>query len=263
MHLDLSGRVALITGGSKGIGKAIGKAFSDAGASVMMVSRRQANLDEAVLDFPPDRVATYAAHAGDHASANGAVQATVERFGGLDILVNNAATNPHAGRLTDIDLAKAEKTALVNMYAPVMWSRLAWDSWMETHGGAIINIATIGAFLVSPGIGYYDATKAALLSLNRHLAWEMAPNVRVNAICPGVVRTDMARALWEEHERELASTTLIGRLGEPEDIAGMALFLASDAASWITASAFVVDGGTMAAPLAATHMEPERERSGL
>jgi NAD(P)-dependent dehydrogenase (short-subunit alcohol dehydrogenase family) len=254
MDIRLDGRVALITGGSKGIGRAIAASFAEAGASVMLVSRKMDGLQAALADLP-ERCAGFAANAGDSDAAAAAVEATIERFGRFDILVNNAATNPYAGRLTGLDQARAEKTALVNQYAPINWSRLANDAWMAHNGGTILNVASVGAFVVSPGLAFYDATKAALLSLTRHLAWELSPKVRVNAIAPGLVKTEMARAIWEGHEEELAAGTLVGRLGEPADIASLAVFLSSDAASWITGATYVIDGGALSVPPGGTHMQ--------
>jgi len=254
MDIRLDGQVALVTGASKGIGLAIARGFAEAGASVMLVSRKTAGLEEALRDLP-DTCAAYAANVGDADAAAAAVAGTIERFGRLDILVNNAATNPYAGRLLDIDQSRAEKTALVNQYAPIAWSRLAHRAWMAEHGGIILNIASIGAYCVSPGLGFYDATKSALLSMTKHLAWELSPSVRVNAIAPGLIKTEMARAIWEGHEEEAAAGTLVGRLGEPEDIAHLAVFLASSAASYITAATFVVDGGVLALPPGGEHMQ--------
>ena len=126
-----------------------------------------------------------------------------------------------------------------------MWTQLAWKSWMQEHGGSVLNIASVGGLSVETSIGAYNATKAALLHLTRTLAAELAPGVRVNAIAPGLVKTDMARALWEPHEAAMAGVMPLGRLGEPADIANAATFLASDKASWITGSTLVVDGGAL------------------
>jgi NAD(P)-dependent dehydrogenase (short-subunit alcohol dehydrogenase family) len=169
----------------------------------------------------------------------------LERFGRVDILVNNAATNPYMGTTIDIDRPRLDKTISVNWAGPLMWTQLAWQASMQAHGGSVLNIASIGGLSVETSIGAYNATKAALLHLTRTLAAEMAPGVRVNAIAPGLVKTDMARALWEPNEAAIAKGMPLHRLGEPADIAHAATFLASDHASWITGTTVVVDGGAL------------------
>jgi NAD(P)-dependent dehydrogenase (short-subunit alcohol dehydrogenase family) len=253
MDIRLDGKVAVITGASKGIGLAIARGFAESGASVMLTSRKAEGLQEAAGSIGVNAT-WHVANAGDGAAAESAVRATIERFGRIDILVNNAATNPYTGPTLGIDECRAAKTMLVNQMGPVIWSRLVCDAWMETHGGVIVNVTSAGAFTVSPGLGTYDGTKAALIALTRQLAWELAPKVRVLAVAPGTVKTDMARAIWEGHEDELSTTTLVGRLGEPEDIADLVTFLSSDNASWITGQTFVVDGGMLCLPPGAEHM---------
>lgn len=244
MELRLDGKVALVTGASRGIGRAIAAEMAASGARVMISSRKQDALDEAA-DTMDGEVATFAANAGDPAQAAACVAATVERFGGLDILVNNAATNPYGGPAMDIDLPRYDKTMQVNLRGPLVWTQEAWKAAMQQSGGTVINIASVGGYSIEPSIGVYNTTKAALIYLTKALAAEMAPSVRVNAIAPGLVKTDMARALWEPAEEAVARSMPLGRLGEPEDIAHAALFLASDAASWITGHTLVVDGGIL------------------
>lgn len=236
--------MALVTGASRGIGKAIAGAMAAAGASVMLSSRRREGLEAAAADMMGD-VDLYPANAGDLAAAQECVHATVGRFGGLDILVNNAATNPYMGPTIDIDEARWDKTVRVNLSAPLFWAQHAWHARMRDHGGSIINISSIGGLSVETAIGNYNVTKAALIHQTRTLAKELAPAVRVNAIAPGLVKTDFARALWEPNEAAAARMVPLGRLGEPEDIAGAAVFLASDAAAWITGTTLVVDGGML------------------
>ena len=249
VDISLEGKVALITGGSRGIGKAIGTAYADAGASVLLSSRKQADLESAAADIGGD-VDIAVANAGDPAQAEAAVEHCIERFGRIDILVNNAATNPYFGPTIEIDLPRHDKTWEVNLRGPLVWTQLAWRRSLREHGGSVINIASVGGLSVEPTIGVYNATKAALLHLTRTLAAELAPGVRVNAIAPGLVKTDMARALWEPQEARLAASMPLGRLGEPADIAAAALFLASDLASWITGHTLVVDGGALLGPAA-------------
>jgi NAD(P)-dependent dehydrogenase (short-subunit alcohol dehydrogenase family) len=247
MELSLAGKVALVTGASRGIGKAIAQAYADAGASVLLSSRKLPDLEAAAAEIGGE-VDVAAANAGDPGQAAAAVDRCIERFGGLDILVNNAATNPYFGSTIDIDLPRYDKTWEVNHRGPLVWSQLAWKAAMQERGGSIINISSVGGMTVEPAIGIYNGTKAALLHLTRTLAAELAPGVRVNAIAPGLVKTDMARALWEPNEEAIASSMPLGRLGEPVDIAHAALWLASDLASWVTGQTIVVDGGAMLGP---------------
>ena len=244
----LDGKVALVTGASRGIGRAIASAFAAAGASVMLSSRKEDALREAAAGMQPSgdaEVDVYAANAGDPEAAAACVAATVGRFGTVDVLVNNAATNPYMGRMIDIDLPRLDKTYDVNLRGAFVWAQEAWRQSMSERGGNIINISSIGGLSVEPAIGHYNVTKAALLHLTRSLAKELAPAVRVNAICPGLVKTDMARALWEADEEGMARLVPLGRLGEPSDIAGAALYLASDLSSWVTGTTMVVDGGML------------------
>jgi NAD(P)-dependent dehydrogenase (short-subunit alcohol dehydrogenase family) len=244
MEMSLAGKVALVTGGSRGIGKAIARAFAEAGAQVMISSRKAEDLEATAAELG-ERVAWHAANAGDPGAAEECVSMTVERLGGLDILVNNAATNPYMGPVIDSDIPRWDKTFQVNLRGPLNWSQAAWKARMADSGGAIINISSIGGLKPGGPIGVYDTTKAALVHLTSHLATEMAPGVRVNAIAPGLVKTDFARVLVEGVGDAVAARTPLRRLGEPEDIASAALFLASDASSWITGQTLVVDGGAL------------------
>ena len=253
MDLRLDGKVALITGASRGIGAAMAAEFVAAGAKVMISSRKEAALVETAAaiesrfgDSVGDaQVAVFEANAGNPEAAEACVSATIERFGRLDILVNNAATNPYMGSMIEIDLPRLDKTYEVNLRGAFVWAQQAWKQSMAEHGGNIINISSIGGLSVETSIGHYNVTKAALLHLTRSLAKELAPGVRVNALCPGLVKTDMARALWESGEDAISQMIPLHRLGEPEDIAHAALFLASDASSWITGTCIVVDGGML------------------
>jgi len=242
---DLAGRTAIVTGASRGIGLAVGRALLDAGASVILTSRVQDAADAAASSLASDRAVGFAAHATDENAAKECVEFALSRFGGLDILVNNAGTNPAFGPMLEQDHGRFAKIFDVNVWAPILWTGLAWRAWMREHGGVVVNTASVGGFLVGPGIGVYNITKAALIHMTRQLALEMAPNVRVNAVAPGVIRTRLSEALWKDHETEVAGTMPLGRIGEPLDVAAAVAFLVSDAASWITGQTIVIDGGQM------------------
>jgi len=237
--MRLDGKVALVTGASRGIGRAIATTFAAAGAKVLLSSRKQDALEEAAASMPGE-VDVFAANAGEPDQAEACVAHCVERFGGINILVNNAATNPYYGPLMGIDVGAAEKTTKVNQTGYLVWSQVAVRAGLQ---GSIVNIASIGGLAVEQALGWYNVTKAAEIHLTRHLAAELAPHVRVNAIAPGIIRTDFSRALWEDREELLVKRLPMGRVGMPEDIANTALFLVSDAAAWITGQVLVVDGG--------------------
>ncbi len=249
MDLRLDGKVALVTGASKGIGLAIAAAFAASGASVMISSRKPDALEQAAASISPTgdaQVAWFAANAGDEDAPDAAVAATAERLGPVDILVNNAATNPYFGPTLGISAAQMDKIHQVNQRALVLWTAAAWRASFEARGGSVINITSVGGMATDvPGIGYYNATKAAVIHLTKQLASELAPGVRVNAIAPGIVKTDFARALWEPNEEGLARRLPLRRVGLPGDISGAAVYLASDAASWVTGHTLVVDGGIL------------------
>jgi NAD(P)-dependent dehydrogenase (short-subunit alcohol dehydrogenase family) len=244
MQLSLAGKVALVTGGSRGIGKGIAKLFAEAGARVMITSRKADACAEAAREIGGDTVFE-AGNIGRPEDAERVIGATLERLGGLDVLVNNAAANPYAGPTIDVPLPAWEKTLQVNITAPLVWTQLAWQRRMKEHGGAVINISSVGGLATSPILGVYDVTKAALIHLTKQLAAELGPKVRVNAIAPGLIKTDFARVLWEKGRGEqVAKVYPLKRLGEPEDVAAAALYLASEAASgWITGHTIVLDGG--------------------
>jgi NAD(P)-dependent dehydrogenase (short-subunit alcohol dehydrogenase family) len=240
--LDLTGKVALVTGASRGIGAAIARIYAEHGAAVMLSSRKIEAL-EATAATIEGTTAVYAANVGHPEQAQACVAATIERFGGLDILVNNAAANPYYGPTIDIDLPRFDKTIEVNLRGPLVWTQEAWKQAMSNRGGAVINLVSVGGLKYGGPIGVYDTSKAALIHLTRQLAIELGPRVRVNALAPGLVKTDFARALWEPGGHRQQWPWPLQRLGEPLDVARAALYLASELASWVTGEVTVVDGG--------------------
>ncbi len=242
---SLEGRTAIVTGGSRGIGKAIAGQLARAGAQVMITSRKAEACEEAAAEIGHG-VTWRASNVGKPEEAAAVVDATLDTFGAVDILVNNAATNPYAGPTVAVDIPRWEKTLQINLTAPLVWSQLVWDRYMkDSEGGcSIINISSVGGLSTNAALGVYDVTKAALLHLTRQLAAELGPKVRVNAVAPGLIRTDFARLLWEgERGAEVAQMYPLKRLGEPDDIAGAVLFLAAETGSWITGQTIVLDGG--------------------
>ena len=249
MDVRVDDKVALVTGASRGIGEAAAAELLASGArGVVITSRKPDNVHGAAERLgEPDRVLPVVAKADDPEHVAAAVRRTIEHFGSCDILVNNAGTNPVAGPLSDVDLGGIEKIFAVNQMGPLLHAREVWNQWMHQHGGAIVNVASVAGLAPSPLLGAYNVSKAALIHLTRQLAMEMAPGVRVNAVAPAIVKTNLARALWEGRESEVGKTHPLGRLGEVEDVAAAIVFLASDRASWITGVTLPVDGGVSGA----------------
>ena len=246
MDVSLAGKTALVTGASRGIGRAIATEMAASGASVMLVSRKEDALieaTEAIRAAHPEADVDYrAANAGDVEAAEATVAATIERFGALDVLVNNAATNPYFGPILGVDPPRFDKTVQVNLRGPVFWSQAAWRQAFEQRPGVIINIASVGGLRAEGALGIYNLTKAALIHFTRQLAGEIGPT-RVVGIAPGLVDTDFAAVLVENFGAGLAARLPTKRIGRPEDISHLAVFLASDLAEWITGETYVVDGG--------------------
>lgn len=239
-----TGRVALITGASRGIGLAIAGEVLAHGGRVALTARHADDLEEAAgrLDAG-DRVLVVAGNSGDPNHRGEAVARALEQFGRLDYLVNNAATNPQYGPLVEADLGAVDKILSVNVVAPLGWVQEAWRAWMAEHGGGVVNLASIGGLRPGAQIGAYNASKAAIVQMTRQLALELAPGVRVNAVAPAVVKTRFSRALYEEHEGEVSAAYPLQRLGTPTDVAAAVRFLLSDEASWMTGETLVLDGG--------------------
>lgn len=241
----VEGKVALVTGGSRGIGLGVARSLLAEGAKVCITGRKQDSLDAAAEELAAgDDLFTIAGSSHDPEHRQAAVAAVVGRFGALDLLVNNAATNPQYGPLVDADLGAVSKVMEVNIVAPLGWVQQAWHQWMAEHGGVILNVASVGGIRPGASIGAYNASKAAVIHMTRQLAVELGPTVRVNAMAPAVIKTDFARALYEGREQEVADAYPLKRLGTTEDTASLARFLLSDEASWITGETVVLDGGS-------------------
>jgi NAD(P)-dependent dehydrogenase (short-subunit alcohol dehydrogenase family) len=237
----LHGKVAAITGATSGSGRAIARRFAAEGAQVVLLARGKDRLVAETEQLGADAIGI-ATDVGDADSVRQAFAEIERRFGRLDILVNNAGTNPYMGPMIDADLPRWDKTFQVNLRGPFAWTQEAWRAWMKEHGGSVLNVASVGGLQAGGPLGVYDLTKAALIFMTRHLATELGPLVRVNALAPGLVKTDFARALWQAGEGREWPWPL-KRLGEPSDIASVALFLATEHASWITGAVLTVDGG--------------------
>jgi NAD(P)-dependent dehydrogenase (short-subunit alcohol dehydrogenase family) len=241
MEIRLDGKVAVVTGASRGIGRAVAATMAASGAKVMLVSRKQDQLDEAAATMSGD-VATMAANTGDVEAGRRVVAATIERFGSLDILVNNAATNPYYGPTLGVDESRFDKTFQVNLRGPLFWCKAAYDAVLRDRPGVIVNVASVGGLRAEAALGVYNLTKAALIHFTRQLASEIGPN-RVVGVAPGLIKTDFAKVLVDNFGEKLAASLPLKRLGESEDVANLVTFLASDAASWITGETYVIDGG--------------------
>ncbi len=241
MEISLRGKTAIVTGASRGIGKAIAKSFVDAGAQVMLTSRKLDALQAAAKEMDGE-TDVFVANAGEIDQAKACIEATMKRFGKIDILVNNAATNPYYGETLGVDSARFDKTFQVNLKGPLFWSQAVWNASMQNKPGVILNIASVGGLRAEQGLGVYNLTKAAVIHLTSQLACELG-KTRVVGIAPGLVKTLFASILIENVGDKLASALPTKRLGEPQDIANLALFLCSDLASWITGETYVIDGG--------------------
>ena len=239
----LSGKVALVTGASRGIGYGVAEALVARGDRVAITGRNEDALKEAVDKLGAERVIGIAGKAHDLDHQAEAVERTMEAFGRVDFLVNNAGTNPVFGPIADLDLNVARKVFETNVISALGFAQKTWHAWQKDNGGAIVNIASVAGLAPSPFIAAYGVSKAALINLTQQLAHEFAPKVRVNAIAPAVVKTKFAQALYEGREAEAAAAYPLARLGVPSDIGGAAAFLTSEQSAWVTGQTLVVDGG--------------------
>ena len=249
---DLTGKVALVTGASRGIGEAIARCYAAAGASVVLASRTQEALDAVAASIREDggTALPVACHTGDADQVAALVHRVRDELGGVDVLVNNAGTNPHFGPLLSADESHWHKTLDVNLFGYVRLAK-ACVPWMREprdgrRGGKIINVASIVGHTPHPGLGVYAVSKAAVLMLTRVLALELAADgIQVNALAPGIIETRFSEALWKDPARSAGFLKDIpaGRFGHTDDLLGLALYLASRASDFTTGAVFTVDGG--------------------
>lgn len=238
------GRVAIVTGASRGIGLGIARALVDRGDRVCLTARGADALTEAVDSLGgPAHAIGVAGRADDPDHREAAVHAALEAFRQVDMLVNNAGINPAYGPMVELDLAAARKIFEVNVLGALGWVQCVHRAWLAEHGGAIVNVASVAGRRPAHGIGFYGTSKAALIQLTEQLAAELAPDVRVNAVAPAVVKTKFATALYEGREEQVTAQYPLRRLGVPEDVAGAVAYLLSEQAAWITGQTLVVDGG--------------------
>ena len=247
---DLTGKVAVITGASKGIGEDIARLFARFGARVVVSSRKQEALDELAADIRAQggEATGIAAHVGDMEQLNALVDKTLATYGGIDILVNNAASNPVFGPSLDCDGAAFDKIMQANVKAPFELSKLCYPSMKARGGGSIIMMSSIAGHTPDPGLGMYSVSKASLNMLTKVLAKEWGPDgIRVNAICPGLINTQISQALWQDDKvlKHFVGRLPIARMGTTDEISPLALFLASSASTYSTGSLFYADGGTV------------------
>jgi 3-oxoacyl-[acyl-carrier protein] reductase len=238
------GSTAIVTGASRGIGFAIAERLIADGARVVVTARKQEALEEAVQRLGgPTRAIAVSGKADDVDHQAETVARAIDTFGSADLMVNNTGINPIYGPMMDLDYAAARKIVEVNSLAAVSWIQHAHGSWMKEHGGAVVNVSSVGGIRPAPGIGMYAASKAMLNHLTKELAVELGPKTRVNAVAPAVVKTRFATGLYEGNEETVAAAYPLKRLGVPEDVAGVVAFLLSDDAAWMTGQVLVVDGG--------------------
>lgn len=245
---DLHGKVALISGASKGIGEAMAKGLAEFGARVVVSSRDQSAVDEVAQAIRTDgfEATGIAANIGRIGDIDQLVAKTVEVYGGIDIIINNAAANPVFGPIQNTEESAFDKIIDVNLKGPFELCKKAYPIMQQRGGGSIIHISSIGGLTPEAGIGIYSVSKAAIISLSKAMAQDWgADNIRVNAICPGLIKTRFSEALWNDDDilQRFLKKTPLGRVGIPQDIAGLAVFLASDAAGYCSGGVYAVDGG--------------------
>lgn len=251
-QFSLEGKVAIITGSSKGIGKAIAKGLAENGAQVVISSRSQEACDGVVTEFKKEGLNAIgiACHVGKEDQRNQLIAKTIKTFGRIDILVNNAAINPVYSPIEEVDSVIFDKIMDINVKAPWALSNLVLPHLQANKNGSIINIASVEALTPGYGLGIYSTSKAAILMLTKNQAKEWGVHgIKVNAICPGLIKTKFSAALWQNEKmlNKLEKSIPSGRMGMPEEIVGLACLLASDAGNYMTGGVYTADGGYMIA----------------
>lgn len=247
-RFDLSGKVAIVTGSSKGIGEAMARGMAEFGARVVISSRSQEAVDAVAERYQQDGLEAtgIACHVADVGDRTQLIEQTIATYGRLDILINNAATNPYFGPVEGLTPAAYQKTLDVNLTAALALSNLALPHLREAGGGSVIHISSVEGLHANPNFAAYNISKAGIIMLGKSQAAEWArDNIRVNVICPGLVKTKLSRALWEDErmEERMKQSIPLRRMATPDEVAGVAVYLASDAASYVTGSVVTVDGG--------------------
>ena len=246
--LDLNNKTAIVSGGSKGIGKAIATKLAEAGANVVICSRKKENLDSAVNEAELNGLTLIPieCNTSNNESIQSVVDHTIEKFDKVDILVNNAAANPYYGPILNSDDSHWDKIFDVNVKGYFNFVKACSDTMIANNSGKIINVASIAAKTPLEGLGVYNISKAAVVMLTKVLAKELGEhNIQVNTLAPGLIKTDFSKALWENEDtyNKIVKSIPQGKMGSPDDISGMALYLASEASDFVTGSIFTVDGG--------------------
>ena len=247
-RFSMKGRNAVVTGATRGIGLAIARGFLESGAKVTVCGRKQEGVDAALAELSDHtgNVLGVAAHVGKVEDLERLIDAAEERFGPINTLVNNAGTNPYYGPIAESEDWAWDKTMDVNLRGPYLLSRRVGVKMMAGDGGSIVNISSVAGLEAAPGQGIYSVTKAGLIMLTKVMAREMgASGVRVNCICPGVIRTQLSRALWDDEKTAKAwiGRKALGRIGEVDELIGAAIYFASEASSFTTGAVLQVDGG--------------------
>lgn len=248
VYTELEGQTALVTGASRGIGFAIAEELTRSGVTVVMTARKDDALQQAVNSLPDGKAIGIAGKADDPEHRRQVLDTIAERFGRLDILINNAGINPIYGKLVDLEMAAVEKVLSVNLLSTLAWTQAAYRHEglkFRENRGRVVNLSSVAGATPSPNLGLYGVSKAAVNHLTTTLGAELGPEVRVNAIAPAVVKTQFSEALYAEGEDKVAQQYPLKRLGTPEDIAHTAVFLVSDSSSWITSQVITLDGGLL------------------